>query len=163
MPDEIKPAPQGPAPQAAPPPAPHEIVLNPGARAAATPAAAATPKKADADKPAESKDSMREVVETVVFVVVLVLLLKTFLAEAFVIPTGSMATTLLGYQREVICGEYENGKLIKGCGYTYLVNASKEGDPTEGSGQQSLTGCKCPNCGYIKSLPLWHPQKQGDK
>ena len=45
--------------------------------------------------PVEIKDNIRETIETVVFVVVLVLLLKTFLAEAFVIPTGSMATTLL--------------------------------------------------------------------
>src|SRR5262245_6185818 len=48
-------------------------------------------------------DSAREVVETIVFVVVLVLLLKSFVAEAFVIPTGSMATTLLGYQKQTTC------------------------------------------------------------
>src|SRR5712691_7356281 len=47
--------------------------------------------------------SGREVVETIVFVVVLVLLLKSFVAEAFVIPTGSMATTLLGYHKDVTC------------------------------------------------------------
>src|SRR5271156_3648874 len=46
------------------------------------------------EKPPEQKDAFREIVETVVFVVVLVLLLKAFIAEAFVIPTGSMATTL---------------------------------------------------------------------
>src|SRR5262245_55968586 len=50
-----------------------------------------------------SDSSGREVVETVVFVVVLVLLLKSFAAEAFVIPTGSMAETLYGYQKEVTC------------------------------------------------------------
>ena len=57
-----------------------------------------------------SKDSFREIVETVVFVIVLVLLLKTFVAEAFVIPTGSMAETLLGYQRWVTCSK---------CGHLY--------------------------------------------
>ncbi len=96
---------------------PVEIVLNP--RTPATrPAAAA--RSADTKAPPENKDSFREVVETIVFVVVLVLLLKTFLAEAFVIPTGSMATTLLGYHREIVCDK---------CGYHFLVNASKEGDP----------------------------------
>ena len=50
-------------------------------------------------------DPTREVFETVVFVVVLVLMLKLFVAEAFVIPTGSMASTLWGDQVKVECPE----------------------------------------------------------
>src|SRR4029079_12280199 len=74
------------------------------------------PKQRTAAPPAatESKDAFREGVETVVFVVVLVLLLKTFAAEAFVIPTGSMAETLYGYQKLVKCPQ---------CKYTFHVNA----------------------------------------
>src|SRR5438045_8931625 len=52
---------------------------------------------------AAPKDAKREIIETIVFVVVLVLLLKSFVAEAFVIPTGSMATTLLVYQHWADC------------------------------------------------------------
>jgi signal peptidase I len=85
--------------------------------------------------PTEPKDSFREIVETVVFVVVLVLLLKSFAAEAFVIPTGSMATTLWGYQKDVTCPQ---------CGYTFPVNCSEEG---EGKGPPTA-GCTCPNCRY---------------
>ena len=71
---------------------------RPHGRAVVAPAhAAVKPMKKD-EVPAV-KDAFREVVETVVFVVVLVLMLKTFVAEAFVIPTGSMAETLLGYQK----------------------------------------------------------------
>src|SRR5262245_16228777 len=66
------------------------------------------------------KDATREIVETVVFVIVLVLLLKTFVAEAFVIPTGSMAETLLGYQKWVTCPQ---------CKYQFPVNCSQEVDP----------------------------------
>jgi Signal peptidase, peptidase S26 len=117
---------------------PVEIELTPRP----APRSAAAPKKAEAAKPPENKDSFREVVETVVFVVVLVLLLKTFLAEAFVIPTGSMATTLLGYHREVTCPK---------CGYTYPVNASKEADPQEPN-QQPVISCTCPNCEFTHSL-----------
>src|SRR5258708_1742492 len=95
-----------------------EIVLNP--KAATRPAPGS--KKAEAPKTTETKDSVREVVETIVFVVVLVLLLKTFLAEAFVIPTGSIATTLLCYHREGTCQK---------CLYPVLVNASKQFDPQE--------------------------------
>ena len=81
-------------------------------------------------------DSFREVVETVVFVVVLVLMLKSFAAEAFVIPTGSMAETLLGYNKLVTCPQ---------CGQEFPVNSSAEADPSEGP-PTDVTGCTCPNC-----------------
>src|SRR5437762_2764125 len=84
------------------------------------------------------KDAFREVVETVVFVIVLVLLLKTFVAEAFVIPTGSMAETLLGHHIEGNCPK---------CGHHFTVNASSEMDDPD-SEKQRVTGCKCPNCGF---------------
>jgi rubredoxin len=116
-----------------------EIVLNP--RSAPRPAAPEQ-KKATPTKAPEPKDSFREVVETIVFVVVLVLLLKTFLAEAFVIPTGSMATTLLGYHREVTCQQ---------CGYTFTVNASKEADPQEPD-HRDVVSCTCPNCEFENRL-----------
>jgi signal peptidase I len=81
-------------------------------------------------------NSLREIVETVVFVVVLVLLLKSFSAEAFVIPTGSMATTLWGYQKDVVCPQ---------CGFKFPVNCSDEG---EGKTQDHLAGGTCPNCRF---------------
>jgi hypothetical protein len=101
----------------------------------ATAAKPGTP-PAKADEPEGTKDGFREIVETVVFVVVLVLILKAFLAEAFVIPTGSMATTLLGYHKTVICPE---------CGYRFDVNCSKEVDVQEPQ-RVPVIGCTCPNC-----------------
>jgi len=86
----------------------------------------------------------REVVETIVFVVVLVLLLKSFIAEAFVIPTGSMAETLYGYQKVVTCPS---------CGYVFPVNCSQEVDPQEPP-PIPVTGCTCPNCRQaIRMIP----------
>src|SRR5262249_38606517 len=81
-------------------------------------------------------DSVREVVETIVFVVVLVLMLKSFVAEAFVIPTGSMAETLYGYQKMVTCPT---------CGYRFPVNCSSESDPQEAR-PSPVFACTCPNC-----------------
>ncbi len=64
-----------------------------------TPAALTGP--ADRQKqPQEKTDPSREIVETIVFVVVLVLMLKTFVAEAFVIPTGRWPRRW-GYQKVV--------------------------------------------------------------
>jgi signal peptidase I len=86
--------------------------------------------------PGQQPDGTREIIETVVFVVVLVLLLKTFAAEAFVIPTGSMAETLYGYQKIVTCPE---------CGIEFPVNCSQEVDPSHGPASP-IYGCICPNC-----------------
>jgi signal peptidase I len=102
------------------------------------PAAAAQPvvRTRSGQPPVQRSDSVREVVETIVFVVVLVLLLKSFAAEAFVIPTGSMAQTLLGYQKEVVCPD---------CGIKFPINCSREVDPTEGRPMKTFA-CVCPNC-----------------
>ena len=118
----------------------YEIVLGqPAAKAArpGTPSYAKPPERTVPPAKMQTGDSgLRETIETVVFVVVLVLLLKTFLAEAFVIPTGSMATTLLGYHVEVVCDK---------CGYNYLFNASSEAEPTPGRGDR-IQGSWCHNC-----------------
>jgi signal peptidase I len=98
------------------------------------------------------KDAFREVVETVVFVVVLVLLLKTFVAEAFVIPTGSMAETLLGYQKWVTCPE---------CGHEYPVNCNDEVDPQHGS-PVPVIGGTCPNCRYTVNWLQPDPRNPND-
>jgi len=86
------------------------------------------------------RNSARELVETIVFVVVLVLMLKLFVVEAFVIPTGSMAETLYGYHKFGICEQ---------CGYKTAVNASCEIEPEESSGKTTfVAGYYCANCYY---------------
>jgi hypothetical protein len=102
----------------------------------------AAPGKAK-ESPPEVKDGLREVVETIVFVVVLVLLLKGFLAEAFVIPTGSMATTLYGYHREVDCPK---------CKFRFPINMSSEYDAEQGP-KDRVIGAVCPNCFFLFHLP----------
>lgn len=99
---------------------------------------AAPPTPSEKKEP-EPKDSFRELIETVVFVVVLVLMLKTNLAEAFVIPTGSMGDTLLGYHHKIAC---------KQCGYVSIVNASDEAEPKDGHVAQPVIEIECANCGF---------------
>src|SRR5438132_9519919 len=72
----------------------------------------------DTEKKKPPRDASREVFETIVFVVVLVLMLKLFVAEAFVIPTGSMASTLWGDQVKLECPE---------CGYAGPASAAASG------------------------------------
>jgi hypothetical protein len=123
-----------------------------GVAAGSPPAAKRTalflPRPKSGKSAGEPKDSFREIVETIVFVIVLVLMLKTFVAEAFVIPTGSMATTLLGYHRNVTCPS---------CGYTFPVNISAEVDP-QNRIPETITGCTCPNCRLHISFDLKNQQ-----
>ena len=109
------------------------------------------PPKITSKKPA--KDSLRELVETIVFVVVLVLILKLFVVEAFVIPTGSMAETLLGYHKRVECEQ---------CGYEFPVNSSGEVEGRRGGEKSPVVGYHCPNCNFPGKLKLIeHEENRG--
>lgn len=119
-----------------------EHLTTPPAAASAHPLATVSA-RSTAEAAPEVKDVFREVVETVVFVIVLVLLLKTFVAEAFVIPTGSMATTLLGYHFNVECPQ---------CGHRFPVNRSREVEDLDFQRRPTIVGCTCPNCRYDISL-----------
>ena len=50
-----------------------------------------------------SPAAIRETIESVVIAFVLAFLFRTFEAEAFVIPTGSMAPTLMGRHKDLVC------------------------------------------------------------
>ncbi len=77
----------------------------------------------------------RETVESIVIAVILAFLFRTFVAEAFVIPTGSMASTLQGNHKDITCEK---------CNYQYQASASAEND---GNGQR-VVGATCPICRY---------------
>ena len=85
-----------------------------------------------------SAEAIREVIESVVIAFVLAFLFRTFEAEAFVIPTGSMAPTLMGRHKDLICDE---------CKIPFQVSASDEVDPeTNELRQTRIVGGTCPNC-----------------
>ena len=81
----------------------------------------------------------REAIESVVIAIVLALLFRTFEAEAFVIPTGSMAPTLQGRHKDVVCEK---------CNYRYRTGASEDNER-----QKGLVGSTtCPMCRYTMDL-----------
>ena len=86
------------------------------------------------------KRERRESIESFV-VVFLAFLVWSFEAEGFVIPTGSMAPTLMGRHKEIVCPE---------CGYTYTVNADCEVDS---SGSGASTGHPR-GLGHVRELPV---------
>src|SRR5690242_3442202 len=56
---------------------------------------------------------VKETIESILIAFILAFVFRAFVVEAFVIPTGSMATTLLGAHMRFTCRE---------CGYVFDVN-----------------------------------------
>jgi signal peptidase I len=99
--------------------------------------------------------SLREMIESIAIAFALAFLFKAFEAEAFVIPTGSMAPTLMGRHKDVICPE---------CGYRYTASGSEEAE-RDGSERTDpnyqVVECTCPICRYPLSVDPRDPANQG--
>jgi signal peptidase I len=97
----------------------------------------------------------RETVESIVIAFVLAFLFRTFEAEAFVIPTGSMAPTLMGRHKDVDCPK---------CGYRYQVSASEEESDDPRAVRVDCVAGMCPICHFVlpmrPDLPLNTPESR---
>lgn len=125
------------------------------------PADAAPPPSPSPARGGSGDEGFRAIFEQILVAFILAFIFRAFVLEAFVIPTGSMATTLLGAHMQFDCPD---------CGWEYTVNY-----PTN-SGQDSIPryasdrartpegvrivertyAIRCPNCGY--RLPRNNPQ-----
>jgi len=72
---------------------------------------------------------VRQTVDLIVVLCIGVLMFRTFAAEAYVVPTGSMAPTLLGHHRELTCPN---------CKFPFDVGVDEDGPSPRPV---------CPNCG----------------
>ncbi|QDV72454.1 signal peptidase I [Botrimarina mediterranea] len=128
---------------------------------------------------ARSRRGGRETVDALVVAFVLAFLIRTFQAEAFVIPTGSMAPTLMGRHKDVFCDQ---------CGTRFKVNSSddaadqgplmqrlvREGRMSAREAQGRMQGLlcvggECPQCRHLMMLsddtpaklrPEWQPEAE---
>ena len=115
--------------------------------------ATTTPEPATVGQPAPRRPArassmsrgMRETIESIAIALALAFLFKTFEAEAFIIPTGSMAPTLMGRHKDVECPQ---------CGFHYTASGSDEADrfgnelADPGS---KVVACTCPICRFTMS------------
>jgi signal peptidase I len=91
--------------------------------------------------------NVRETLESLIIGFVLALIFRAFIVEPFVIPTGSMAPTLLGAHTRFVCPD---------CGYQFDVNYSSPPSP-DGNRDDTVirsptvldVDVHCPNCGYL--------------
>ncbi|WP_345683730.1 signal peptidase I [Novipirellula caenicola] len=113
--------------------------------ASETPSAAKPDTRDPAEIRAESfrMAGQRETVEAFVVAFILALLFRAFLAEAFVIPTGSMAPTLMGAHKDQTCDR---------CGNLFQVGASLE--RRGASTDEVVVAGICPNCRHVNPLDL---------
>jgi signal peptidase I len=92
----------------------------------------------------QRKENIKETIESILVAFILAFVFRAFVVEAFVIPSGSMAPTLLGAHMRYRCQE---------CGYQFDVNF-----PTDSrdenlvipslAGPRTVFSSHCPNCGY---------------
>jgi signal peptidase I len=98
-------------------------------------------------RPETTKEGHRDTVEAIVVAFILALVVRGFEAQAFVIPTGSMAPTLMGRHKEITCPD---------CGFVYTVNASQEVESNSTSRNVQVYAGVCVNCRYktrVDNLP----------
>jgi len=95
--------------------------------------------------PHRGRASPRPTIEFLLLMLVSVLLFRTFAAEAYIVPTGSMAPTLLGMHREVACPR---------CGLRFPVGMDEQGH----SGRAI-----CPNCGNADLDGAPAAERNGDR
>ena len=108
---------------------------------------------APSTSPRTNTGGVKDTIESILVAFILAFVFRAFVVEAFVIPTGSMATTLLGAHMRFHCPD---------CGYEFDVNYTaprSRGNPDSDdlpipSNAGNLTGpIYCPNCGFQMISP----------
>ena len=102
--------------------------------------------------PSQFSRGLRETIESIAIAFALAFLFKAFEAEAFVIPTGSMAPTLMGRHKDVLCPE---------CGYELHRQRQRRGGSQRHAQKQPGLGR---GAGHLSQLPLSNdgrPQRRG--
>lgn len=105
--------------------------------------------------PSAMSRGMRETIESIAIALALAFLFKTFQAEAFMIPTGSMAPTLMGRHKDIVCAK---------CGFRYTASGSDEADRNgyeKNDPGEQVVACTCPMCRYTMSVDPLAPENQG--
>jgi signal peptidase I len=90
-------------------------------------------------------DVARETLESLAVAFILALMFKAFIAEAFIIPTGSMAPTLMGAHKDVVCED---------CNFQYQCGASFEFSDVGAKSGEMVFGTICPLCRKPQVLDL---------
>lgn len=106
----------------------------------------ARPKESNAD------ETVKETIESIVIAFILAFVFRAFIVEPFIIPTGSMAPTMLGAHAQISCPS---------CGYHFDVGVDQSR-----LGPESLvpmTSADCPMCNYQVTTAQGTKARSGDR
>lgn len=108
---------------------------------------------------ARGDETIRDTFESIVIAFILAFVFRAYVVEAFVIPTGSMAPTLLGAHVRVVCEE---------CGYDFVSEWPDR--HTRGVGENRIAmpldrriEAICPMCHFPNALPAGARVNNGDR
>ena len=107
---------------------------------------------ADSDR----RGAVRSLCESLISLFVAVLLFRTFLAEGYMISTGSMAPCLLGFHKQVECPKCKQSFPF---GVAYDTDAPGDADEL----MQARSRAVCPNCGQAGIDLTDVPRNHGDQ
>ncbi|MEO1235330.1 MAG: S26 family signal peptidase [Planctomycetota bacterium] len=99
--------------------------------------------------PKTTDETLKETFEAIVIALILAFIFRAYVVEAFVIPTGSMAPTLLGQHVPVRCSQ---------CGYRWAVDQSGRAAVDRGGLRRP-----CPMCAFPQEVPPNTPTRSGDR
>ncbi len=105
---------------------------------------------------------LREMVESVVLLALAVLLFRTFAAEGYLISTGSMAPTLLGYHRRVECPACQFA-FSRGAAFDKTASTSNIASAELQPDLDVYSATQCPNCGLAGINARVAPRNEGDQ
>ena len=97
-------------------------------------------------------ETVKETIESIVIAFILAFVFRAFVVEPFIIPTGSMAPTMLGTHAQIACPS---------CGYQFDVGVDQSS-----LGSESLiptTSADCPMCNYGITTALGTKARSGDR
>ncbi len=98
-------------------------------------------------------ETVKETIESIVIAFILAFVFRAFIVEPFIIPTGSMAPTLLGAHLQMDCPS---------CGYRFDLGIDP-GDVPEGKSLSSTRGGDCPMCNYEVPASAGTKVRSGDR
>ncbi|MEO0513875.1 MAG: S26 family signal peptidase [Planctomycetota bacterium] len=107
--------------------------------------------KSDIRHPKSTDETIKETFESIVIAFILAFIFRAYVVEAFIIPTGSMAPTLLGEHVALRCEQ---------CGYDFAVDQSGQAGRLTASRAQAVP---CPMCKFPQPVPMSSPTQTGDR
>ncbi|HUG90100.1 MAG TPA: signal peptidase I [Planctomycetaceae bacterium] len=100
---------------------------------------------------------LRRLIDSLVCLALAVIVFRTFEVEGYMISTGSMAPSLLGFHKRIVC---------PACEYEFAVGVAYDEDHEAGAARDFTAEnghAACPNCGQGRIDVSLVPRNQGDQ